>query len=177
MAARNVILIGLRGSGKSSVGRALAARLGWEFVDTDERVEAQTRRTIAEIFAQDGEPAFRALETAVIKDVARGTRQVLSVGGGAVLNPENCASLRAAGVCVWLTAPAEELHRRTQADPGTATRRPALTDAAGVGEVRRLLSARQPLYAALADHVVSTEELPLERVVETVLRVVTSEVS
>lgn len=177
MAARNVILIGLRGSGKSSVGRALAARLGWEFVDTDARIEAHTRRTIAEIFAQDGEPAFRALETAVIQDVARGTRQVLSVGGGAVLNPENCASLRAAGVCVWLTAPAEALHRRTQSDPRTATQRPPLTDAAGVDEVRCLLAARQPLYAALADHVVSTEELSLDRVVETVLRIVTSEVS
>lgn len=177
MAAQNIILIGLRGSGKSSVGRALAACLGWQFIDTDERIEAQTGRTIAEIFTRDGEPKFRALETAVIQDVARGARQVLSVGGGAVLDPENCASLRAAGVCVWLTAPAEELHRRTQADPGTATRRPALTDATGVDEVRRLLAARQPLYAALADHVVSTEELPLERVVETVLRVVTSEVS
>lgn len=170
--ARNVVLIGYRGCGKTSVGRRLAARLGWPLVDTDERVEAAAGHSIQDIFATQGEPAFRQLETAIIAQVTRGTHQIISVGGGAVLSEANRATLRAAGPCIWLTAPVEALHQRILADPGTGATRPALTDRPGLDEVRHLLAQRQPLYAALADHVVDTVARSVEQVADAVLTAV-----
>ncbi len=167
---RNVILIGARGCGKTSVGRALARRLGWPFVDTDEEIQTTSGRCIRDIFAQDGEPAFRALETLAIAAACRGGPKVLSVGGGAVLRDANRGALRSAGVCFWLTAPAEELHRRTQADCHSADTRPALTAREALDELRHLLAERAPLYAATADHVVDTAGRSVAQVVETVLK-------
>lgn len=169
--ARNVILIGYRASGKSSVGQRLATRLKWSFVDTDARVELAAGRSIREIFAQDGEAAFRRWEAAAVAQTTRGTRQVISVGGGAVLSAANRDALRAAGVCIWLRAPAEDLCQRMQADSGSGARRPALTAGSGQDEVRHLLHERQPLYAALAEHVVDTAGRSAEQVVEAILAV------
>ncbi len=218
---RNLVLIGCRGCGKTSVGRAVAAKLGWAFVDTDERVAALAGRPIAGIFATDGEAAFRELESRVIAEAVRdaglpprpagsgpalqgsagvspalkhvgaapaqGLRNaglggpalqgsagvspaVLSVGGGAVLSPANRAALRQAGLCVWLTAPADQLHRRVTSDPDHAADRPALTHLEELAEMQHLLRQREPLYAAVADHVVSTAGRSLEEVVEIVRR-------
>ena len=166
---RNLILIGYRGCGKTSVGRRLAARLGWSLVDTDERIEAAAGCSIREIFASQGEPAFRQLEAGIIAEVTRGKHRIISVGGGAVLSEANRAALRAAGPCVWLTAPAEELHQRILTDPGSGATRPTLTDRPGLDEVRHLLAQRQPLYAALADHVVDTVARSVEQVADAVL--------
>jgi len=165
---RNVILIGYRGCGKTSVGREVAARLGWTFVDTDEQIEAGGR-SIRQIFEQEGEPFFRQIEAEVIADVARGTGQVVAVGGGAVLSEANRTALRAAGLCIWLTAPAEELHQRLLADPRSPATRPALTPRRGLDEIRHLLKQRDPLYAAAAHHVVPTAEQSVAQVVEAVL--------
>lgn len=166
---QNLILVGYRGSGKTTVGRLAASALGWIFLDTDELVTHAAGRSIAAIFAQDGEPAFRQLESQAIGQAVAGTRRVISVGGGAVLLPANRQQLTAAGVCVWLTAPPEELHRRLAADPRSASQRPALTDAAGLEEVRRVLAIRQPLYQAVAQRVVDTFGRPVEEVVREVL--------
>jgi shikimate kinase len=167
--ARNIILIGLRGCGKSSVGRELALRLGWPLVDTDKRIEATAGRSIREIFKQDGEASFRSLEAAVIAQVVQGSEQVISVGGGAVLSEPNRQALRAAGLCVWLTAPPEELYRRMLGDPRNHATRPALTDRDVLDEVRHLLKQREPLYAGLAHHVVETGGRPIGQVVDAVL--------
>jgi len=150
-AVANVVLIGYRGSGKTEVGRALAARLGWSFVDTDTLIEQQTGRRIREIFAADGEQTFRALEQAAIARVATGRAQVLSVGGGAALAEANRRALRACGPCVWLTAPPAELHRRLAADPQSPALRPNLTTAGGLAEIEHVLNERTPLYNSLAD--------------------------
>jgi shikimate kinase len=160
----NIVLLGYRGCGKSRVGRLLAQRLGWGFVDTDEQVEADSGQTIEQIFAQRGEGGFRQLERAAVASACAGTHQVISVGGGAVLDEANRRELRGAGLCVWLTAPAEELHRRILADSATPSRRPALTTHPGLDEIRHLLTQRQPLYAATAAHVVSTAERTAEEV-------------
>ncbi|MEW6253281.1 MAG: shikimate kinase [Planctomycetota bacterium] len=156
----NLILIGYRGCGKTAVGRELAARLGRPFMDTDEQIVAREGHSIREIFQQRGEAAFRAAETRVLEQVltspAPADRRVISVGGGAVLSDENRRRLKAAGVCIWLTAPPEELHRRLLADPVTAANRPALTERDALTEIRHLLAVRGPLYAAIADHIVET---------------------
>ena len=167
-AARNVVLIGYRGCGKTSVGRSLATRLGWTFVDTDDLIEAAAGCSIREIFEREGEAGFRVRETTAVQEVARGTQQVISVGGGAILSADNRTMLRGAGVCVWLTAPPEELHRRLQADPRSGSTRPALTSKSELEEIRHLLQRRAPLYAELAEHVVDTAGRSLEQVVAAV---------
>lgn len=166
---QNVILVGYRGSGKTSVGRRLAQRFGWSFVDTDDRVEAAAGMSISAIFAQRGESAFRQLESEALAAAARERRQVISVGGGAVISEANRGVLRSAGVCIWLNASPEELHRRMQADPHSAATRPPLTGLGSLDEARHLLDRRRPMYAAVADHVVDTTAKSIEQVVETVM--------
>lgn len=166
---RNVLLVGYRGVGKTSVGRALAARLGWRFVDTDIRIEAIAHKTVRAIFMEDGEPAFRRLEHDVIVDLARERQQVVSLGGGAVLSEANRDLLRDAGRCIWLTASPEELFHRLSADPQTHALRPPLTGLTGLAEIEHLLREREPLYAAVAQHAVATSARTVDQVVESVL--------
>lgn len=153
---KNLILIGYRGSGKSAVGRLVAERSGRPFVDTDELIEHSAGRTIREIFESNGEAEFRRLERETIERVAALAGYVISVGGGAVLDAENRRALRAAGLCVWLTATPEELFRRIQGDSTSADRRPALTNASGWDELRQLLAEREPFYRELADCPIDT---------------------
>ena len=112
----NLVLIGYRGSGKGTVGRLLADRLGRPFVDTDALIEQAEGASVREIFSDRGEPAFREAEARIVRQVAALDEQVIAVGGGAVLRRENVELLRANGWLVWLRAEAEELHRRIQAD-------------------------------------------------------------
>lgn len=167
--ALNVVLIGYRGCGKTSAGRLLAERLGHPFVDTDAVIEAEAGCTIRAIFADQGEPAFRARETDVIRRVTAAPPQVVSVGGGAVLAAENRRQIADTSVCVWLTAPAETLLARMQQDPRNAVNRPALTERSNLDEVRHLLTQREPLYAALAQHVVDTAGRSVVEVTEAIL--------
>ncbi|MGE0478903.1 MAG: shikimate kinase [Phycisphaerae bacterium] len=166
----NIVLMGLRGSGKSAIGSALAARLGWEFVDTDELVERTAGRSVAEIFARDGEPRFREFESDALRAALAGDRRVVSIGGGAVLAPANRERLRAAAVCVWLTAPPAELLRRIAADPRSVAQRPPLTTRSPLEELTHLADNRNPLYAELASHTIATEGRALEQLVDDIMR-------
>jgi shikimate kinase len=150
-----IFLIGYRGTGKTSVARLLAERLGWEWVDADEVLERTAGRSIREIFAAEGEAGFRDREAAVLEELCGGERLVVATGGGVVLRDANRARLRAGGLVVWLTADAPTIWERLQQDPTTAERRPALT-VGGLAEVEALLRVREPLYAACADLVVDT---------------------
>ena len=153
----NLILIGYRGSGKTTVARRLGALLGWPWIDSDVEIERTSGDTIARIFAEQGEAAFRDLETAALERLCRCDRIVLAVGGGAVLRDGNRALLRHAGKVVWLAAPVDTLHRRIGGDATTAGRRPNLTNVGGRNEVAELLAARSPIYRAMADLTVDTE--------------------
>src|SRR5262245_722959 len=114
-----IFLIGLRGSGKTTIGRAMAERLGLPFRDADADLEARSGRSIRDIFSTDGEAAFRDLEEQTLVDlIARGPA-VIATGGGVVLREANRARLRAAGKVIWLTAAPDVLWQRTQADPAT----------------------------------------------------------
>jgi shikimate kinase len=147
----SIVLIGYRGSGKTTLGRRLAEALRYSFVDLDERIVAAAGMSIREIFAHHGESGFRKLETAHLLDVVRLQDHVLSLGGGAVLAEENRWAIKASEhVVVYLKADAETLHRRIVADPATAASRPGLTHLGGnVDEVRTLLAQREPLYQEL----------------------------
>ncbi len=165
----NVVLIGYRGSGKSAVGRALAARLGWPLFDTDTLIESATHRTIRDIFATDGEPAFRDLEAQAVSEATHGDQRIISTGGGAILRPENVERLKAGGKLVWLTAPVEVLWERIQADARSAGLRPNLTAQGGIDEVREILARRSPLYEAAADLTLDTANRSPESLADAIM--------
>jgi shikimate kinase len=155
LSASNLIfLIGYRGTGKSTVARLLAARIGWSWVDADEAVEASAGLTIRDIFAREGEEGFRAREAAMLAELCERRRQVIATGGGVVLRADNRERLRG-GRVVWLTADAATLWQRVQLDPATADRRPPLSGG-GPGEIEELLARREPLYRACANLTVAT---------------------
>ena len=163
---RAVLLSGMMGSGKSSVGRALADHLGWEFIDTDERVEAACGLKIDELFRREGEAAFREREREVIESLPR-RRTVIALGGGAVVSPENRASLRSKGISVWLEAKPETLAMRIS----TEDARPLLAGATGEARIERLraLAAKRGAAYAEADLRIATDERSIEEVCAAVL--------
>jgi shikimate kinase len=154
----NLFLIGYRGSGKTTVAAALAERLGWPWLDADVELERRAGKTIKEIFAEEGERAFRDRESATLADLAKEDGRIIALGGGAVLREENRGAIAGRGKVVWLRASPETLQRRIHADPTTAARRPNLTAQGGLAEIRDLLAQRSPLYTAWADTVVEAED-------------------
>ncbi|MGE3180472.1 MAG: shikimate kinase [Phycisphaerae bacterium] len=171
-----VALIGLRGAGKSAVGRALAAVLHWDFVDTDERVEQRAGKSIAAIFAENGEAYFRELESAVLRDVLTPRRPcVLSLGGGAILREENRDLLQATCRVVLLTAPAQVLAARIAADGATAAQRPALTSCDSlVEELQTLWRRREQHYHAVAHLQCNTEGRTVAEIVAEIMDALTN---
>lgn len=157
LGGKPVFLIGYRGTGKSTVAHELALQLAYDAFDSDEIVEQRAGKSIAAIFAEDGEPAFRDLEAAVVAELARRTKIVAALGGGAVLRDANRSVLRAAGPVVWLTASIDTIAARIAADTATASRRPPLTASGGRDEIAALLTTRTPLYRECATLVVDTE--------------------
>jgi shikimate kinase len=153
----NLFLIGARGSGKSTVGRLLAGRLGWTFADADLILEVKTGRSVRALFDDDGEAGFRDLESTLLAELCQGARQVVATGGGVVLRPGNRALLRAAGRVIWLSDTADVLRSRLVIDPKT-DQRPALTlaGANSLTEIEQVLQLRRPLYAACADLTITT---------------------
>ena len=153
----NIILIGYRATGKTTLARLLADRLGWSWVDADVEIEERAGKSITRIFAEEGEPAFRSLEAQVIADLCRREKLVLAAGGGAPLRPESRRLMRESGSVVWLTARPETIFARMAADATTAGRRPNLTSRSGQDEIVHLLQKREPVYREAAHHEVDTE--------------------
>lgn len=143
----NVALYGFMGVGKSTVGKALAERLGYGFVDMDEMIERRAGVEIKDIFEAEGERGFRALEKEVAKEVAKRDRHVIACGGGAVLDPENAEALRSNSVLVLLTASIDEIMERTR----DSDVRPLLNVDDARAEAEALLRKRMPLYLEAAD--------------------------
>lgn len=163
MSARHLVLVGMMGAGKSTVGEACATRLRRGFVDTDALVEANSGETVAEIFSR-GEAEFRARERQVVADVAVSPAPlVVACGGGAVIDPDNRQALRASGVVVWLRATPETLAARV----GDGAARPLLAGDP-IGALRRLASLRADAYAASADAVIDVDGLAVRDVVDAV---------
>jgi shikimate kinase len=137
--ADKVYLVGFMAAGKTSVGRALARRLDWKFLDIDELIERQEHMTVAEIFARHGEPYFRAAERAVVTDQLQARHVVVATGGGTFVDPQNRAAIRGDGVSVWLDAPLDRVIARMPADG----RRPLAADRA---DLERLFEGRRLAY-------------------------------
>jgi len=160
----SIALIGLRGSGKSSVGRELASLLGGQCVDTDQLVVEAVGKSIAKIFEDEGEAGFRRRECDAIAQVVATRPAVISVGGGAVLSEQNVRALRQVATIVWLTAPIDVLWERVCADTNAAESRPPLTEHAGRAELERLQRERTPIYANVADLTIDTAQRSIPEV-------------
>lgn len=143
-----IVLVGYRGSGKSTVGRLVADALQLPFTDTDEQVVAEAGLSIADIFSRWGEPRFRAMESVAVARACAAGPGVVAVGGGAVLAEANRIAMRSPGnIVCYLRCDPVELHSRISADAATITQRPPLTPLGGsVVEIRALLAIREPLY-------------------------------
>ncbi|MEM4390102.1 MAG: shikimate kinase [Candidatus Micrarchaeia archaeon] len=163
----NITLVGFMGTGKSSVGRLLAKRLGMRFVDTDAIIEKETGASISEIFAKHGEQKFRDIERDVVRRVALEDNLVISAGGGVVLRKENIDDLKRNGPVICLTATPEEIWARVK----KSSHRPLLMVSDPLARIRELLAAREPAYA-LADAQVETTGISIAEVAEKVMAAV-----
>ena len=162
----NLVLIGYRGTGKSTVGQILAQRLGRELVSTDAEVVRRANRPIPEIVKKHGWEHFRELESQVCGDLAGKDGLIIDTGGGAILRPENVASLKANGVVFWLTAGVNTIAARIGGDAS----RPSLTGTKSfLEEIESVLRERVPKYRTAADHTIATDGRSLEEIADAIL--------
>jgi shikimate kinase len=167
---RSIVLIGMMGVGKSSIGRRLGARLSIPFTDADAEIEKAAGMSIADIFARHGEAAFRSGESRVIARLLDSGPQVLATGGGAVMNPETRALIKEKGVSVWLSAELDLLLRRISK---RKAERPMLRTSDPAATLRELLAEREPIYAQ-ADLTVQSREVPHDAVVAEIVGALTA---
>ncbi|MGL6227050.1 MAG: shikimate kinase [Thermoguttaceae bacterium] len=159
-----LVLVGYRATGKTTLARLLADRLGKIARDSDVLVEQRAGKSIARIFAENGEPFFRDLEATVIRELLEeeSDNLVLATGGGAILRDTTRVLLKQSAFVVWLHCSAEMILRRMNEDRQTVSQRPALTDLSALEEVKTLLEKREPFYREVARCSVDTESTPLE---------------
>jgi shikimate kinase len=166
LAGRSVVLVGMMGVGKSSIGRRLAARLGVPFVDADTEIEKAAGMSIPDIFARHGEADFRSGEARVIARLLDGGPQVLATGGGAVMNADTRQQIKAKGVSIWLNAELDVLMRRINKRKND---RPMLQTADPAATLRQLLDERGPVYAQ-SDLTVQSREVPHDAIVSEIMK-------
>jgi len=170
---QSLILIGYRGTGKTTVARKLAERLGIPAFDSDPEIERQTGKSVAEIFAQDGEPVFRDWEESVIAEIlANPNPLVLATGGGAILRASTRERLRQAGRVIWLTATPETILQRITSDVASKTMRPNLTSLPMHEEIVTVLEQRKPLYAETAHETIDTDSRTIDEITETISAII-----
>jgi shikimate kinase len=165
----NLVLIGYRATGKTTLARHLARRLEWCWIDADVEIEARAGKSIARIFSDDGERAFRDLEARVIAELCDRRQLVLAAGGGAPLREESRRAMRQSGRVVWLTATPETILARMTGDATTADRRPNLTNQPPLEEIVELLHRREPIYRETAHLIVDTEGKSPEQLSDEIL--------
>ena len=164
----NIILVGLSGTGKSSVGERIALALDWELVDMDSALEAQAGKPVPRIFAEDGEAAFRRMEKALLEQICQGKGRVISTGGGVVVDEENRTMILGRGLVVCLEASPETICMRLADEGEGGTARPLLTGPDPLERIRNLNAERQGFYS-MAHHAVDTESLTLDEVASAVV--------
>lgn len=162
----NIYLVGFMATGKTAVGKELAGKKKWQFVDLDGLIELREKRTIADIFSQEGEPYFRRVESRVLKEVAGEKKFVVACGGGIVINKENIKLMKETGILICLTAAPEVILRRT----GGSSHRPLLNVSSPKKQIELLLKLRAPYYAQ-ADKTIDTSKLSVKEVVAKIIKI------
>ena len=163
-----IILIGYRCTGKTSVGKKIAERLGIPFYDTDELIQRHADKTIREIVAEEGWDAFRAEERATIKRLSSLTEGVIAAGGGVIMDAENRNALKHDGLCIWLTADVRTIVERMRNDSESIAQRPPLADGDAEQETAQILENREPFYGEMADCIVDTVGKGIDAIVDAV---------
>lgn len=161
--------VGYRGSGKSAVGSAIAVRLGWPFVDADSEIERREGRSIAAIFASEGEQHFRKVEEDVVGELLKEDNRVIATGGGAVLSPVTRERLKTGGPVIFLKVTPETAEKRIAADGTTVSRRPPLTSLPSRVEIETLMAQREPFYQECASFTVNADRKSVPELVDTIL--------
>lgn len=163
---KHLFLIGFMGAGKTFVSQALGKALGWKVVEMDQHISAQEGMSVSDIFAQKGEPYFRACETALLESFAQSEPCVVSCGGGVPMREENVAAMKRSGTVVLLTARPEVILERVKDDHS----RPLLEGHKDIPYITSLMEQRRPKYEAAADLVVDTSDISVEEVCQEILR-------
>jgi shikimate kinase len=167
----NIVLIGYRCAGKSSVGKKLASRLQKRFVDTDDLLEQRQQASICDMVRTRGWGYFREVEKEVIQEISSEDHLVIAAGGGVVLDRENVAALKKNGLMVWLKADRQVLHNRMIQDPRTLVQRPSLTEKGALEELDEVMASRAPFYEAAMEVQLDTSAMDEKTVVESVLSI------
>jgi len=164
---QNIYLVGFMATGKTTVGREIARRKKWHFIDLDELIELREKRRITDIFAQDGEPYFRRAEKRVLKEVSKEKDFVVACGGGAVIDPENVRIMKETGLIICLTANLKVILERARGCP----QRPLLNVSDPARQIELLLKLRAPFYAQ-ADKSIDTSKVLVKEVIKKVLKAI-----
>ncbi|OCG47514.1 shikimate kinase II [Gilliamella sp. Choc5-1] len=165
---KTIFLVGARAAGKTTIGKMLADKLSFSFIDTDNHLLKTTQKTVAEIVEKEGWEGFRARESQVLVDTTKPNR-VIATGGGMVLAEHNRNFMKQNGIVIFLSAPVDTLAARLMKAPNVA-QRPSLTDLPIIGEIEKILSERLPLYHDAAHYVINVDQdkgLILEKIIET----------
>lgn len=165
---KNIIIIGYRCTGKSSVGKKLAEILHRSFIDTDELIIKKTGRSILETIETDGWTYFRRIECEVVQELAAVTGSIIATGGGVLDDHGNRDILKTCGLCLWLTADAATIVTRLLCDGESTHSRPALSMHDITTETRAMLLKREPAYRAVADYVIDTQHRNIDETVENI---------
>ncbi len=165
----NIVLTGYRGSGKSTVGRRLAERLGMSFVDTDNLIEQREGRSIRQVVESRGWSHFRHIEKDIIREISRHENLVIASGGGAVLDPENVTALKENGLIIWLQAEEKALSERVNGDSRSPNQRPPLSGGKTPEEFEAMLLSRARIYRETSQIQIDTTDLDIETIVKRVV--------
>jgi shikimate kinase len=164
---KNIYLVGFMATGKTHVGKELAKKKKWHFLDLDELIEFRERRKISDIFAKEGEPYFRRVENKILKEVSKEKKFVVACGGGIVINPENIKIMKETGAIICLSASPEVILKRTL----SSGERPLLKVAEPKKQIDLLLKLRAPYYAR-ADKIIDTSRLSVKEVVDKIIKLI-----
>jgi shikimate kinase len=168
----SLILIGYRGTGKTTIARKLGEQLQIPVFDSDSEIEHHAGKSITDIFAQNGETEFRNIEESTIAEILQQHKSnpfVLATGGGAILRPETRCRLKNAGHVIWLTATPETIFQRIQLDPASGTMRPNLTSLTPLNEIIALLEKRNSLYSETAHEIIETDSCEINEITNRIL--------
>ena len=165
----NLFLIGYRCTGKTTIGKAIAAAIDWSFVDADTLLVRECGKPIKEIVDTEGWDAFRRMECSTLKQICTADRQIVATGGGVVLDKANIKAMKTSGMVIWLGATAETIRIRMRQDKNTGNFRPALTDKGQMAEIEEMLLKRNLYYENTSDFCIHTDDVPVNEITQIII--------